>query len=42
MTMGVGAVSYTHLFRDIFAFGFLIVILIIRPQGFAGKKGVRP
>lgn len=28
-------------FRDIFAFGFLILILIIRPQGFASKKGSR-
>lgn len=28
-------------FRDIFAFGFLILILIIRPQGFAVKKGNR-
>jgi branched-chain amino acid transport system permease protein len=24
-------------FRDIFAFGFLILTLIIRPQGFASK-----
>ena len=29
-------------YRDIFAFGFLIIILIIRPQGFASKKGSRP
>ena len=29
-------------FRDIFAFAFLILVLIIRPQGFASKKGVRP
>ena len=28
-------------FRDIFAFGFLILILIVRPQGFAAKKGNR-
>ena len=28
-------------FRDIFAFGFLILILIVRPQGFAAKKGSR-
>ncbi len=28
-------------FRDIFAFSFLILILIIRPQGFASKKGSR-
>jgi branched-chain amino acid transport system permease protein len=26
-------------FRDIFAFGFLILVLIIRPQGFASKTG---
>lgn len=29
-------------FRDVFAFGFLILVLIIRPQGFASKKGARP
>lgn len=29
-------------FRDIFAFGFLILVLIIRPEGFASKKGNRP
>jgi len=28
-------------FRDIFAFGFLILILIVRPQGFVSKKGSR-
>ncbi len=28
-------------FRDIFAFGFLILMLIVRPQGFASKKGNR-
>ncbi|HPJ02956.1 MAG TPA: branched-chain amino acid ABC transporter permease [Candidatus Limiplasma sp.] len=28
-------------FRDVFAFGFLILILIIRPQGFAAKRGNR-
>ncbi len=28
-------------FRDVFAFGFLILVLIIRPQGFASKKGQR-
>ncbi|GHV44505.1 branched-chain amino acid ABC transporter permease [Spirochaetia bacterium] len=26
-------------FRDIFAFGFLILVLILRPQGFASKAG---
>lgn len=29
-------------FRDAFAFCFLILVLIIRPQGFAVKKGARP
>lgn len=29
-------------FRDIFAFVFLMLILFIRPQGFAAKKGGRP
>ncbi len=28
-------------FRDVFAFGFLILILVIRPQGFAAKRGNR-
>lgn len=28
-------------FRDIFAFGFLILVLILRPQGFVSKKGNR-
>ena len=28
-------------FRDVFAFGFLILVLLIRPQGFVSKKGVR-
>jgi len=28
-------------FRDVFAFGFLILVLIVRPQGFAKKKGAR-
>ena len=28
-------------FRDVFAFGFLILMLILRPQGFAAKKGTR-
>ena len=28
-------------FRDVFAFGFLIIVLLIRPQGFVSKKGVR-
>ena len=29
-------------FRDLFTFSFLMLVLIIRPQGFATKKGVRP
>ena len=28
-------------FRDVFAFGFLILVLIIRPQGFKSKKGTK-
>jgi branched-chain amino acid transport system permease protein len=28
-------------FRDVFAFGFLILMLVIRPAGFAAKKGSR-
>ena len=28
-------------FRDVFAFGFLILMLVLRPQGFAVKKGTR-
>lgn len=28
-------------FRDMFAFGFLILVLIIRPQGFVSKKGAK-
>ncbi len=29
-------------FRDVFAFGFLILVLIIRPQGLVARKGARP
>lgn len=29
-------------FRDIFAFVFLVLMLIIKPEGFATKKGARP
>lgn len=29
-------------YRDVFAFGFLIIVLLIRPQGFVTKKGARP
>ena len=28
-------------FRDIFAFGFLLLVLLIRPEGFKSKKGER-
>lgn len=28
-------------FRDVFAFGFLILVLVIRPQGFGKKNGVK-
>ena len=31
----------TASFRDLFAFAFLILVLVIRPQGFAVKKGNR-
>lgn len=29
-------------FRDIFAFVFLVLVLIIKPEGFAKKSGARP
>jgi len=29
-------------FRDIFAFIFLLLVLLIKPEGFARKRGVRP
>ncbi|MEG0369563.1 MAG: branched-chain amino acid ABC transporter permease, partial [Hungatella sp.] len=29
-------------YRDIFAFAFLIIVLLIKPEGFASKKGARP
>ena len=29
-------------FRDLFTFTFLMLVLLIRPQGFAKKKGARP
>lgn len=37
----MGIVVSSATFRDIFAFGFLILVLIIRPQGFVSKKGAR-
>lgn len=38
-SLGITISSAT--FRDVFAFGFLILILIIRPQGLAKKRGSR-
>ena len=37
--LGITVSSAT--FRDVFAFAFLILMLVIRPQGFAQKKGGR-
>lgn len=37
----LGIVVTSATFRDVFAFAFLILILIIRPQGFVSKKGAR-
>lgn len=37
--MGIAFTSAS--FRDIFAFGFLILVLIIKPTGFVSKKGVK-
>lgn len=37
----LGIVFTSATFRDVFAFAFLILVLIIRPQGFASKKGAR-
>ncbi len=37
----IGIMISSASFRDIFAFGFLILVLIIRPQGFKSKKGNR-
>ncbi len=37
----LGVAVTSSQFRDVFAFGFLILILVIRPQGFASKKGYR-
>lgn len=38
----IGITISSASFRDVFAFGFLILVLIIRPQGFTSKKGARP
>lgn len=37
----LGITISAAVFRDVFAFGFLILVLLIRPQGFISKKGVR-
>ncbi len=37
----LGIVVTAATFRDIFAFAFLILVLIFRPQGFVSKKGAR-
>ena len=37
----LGIALTTASFRDLFAFVFLITVLVIRPQGFATKKGSR-
>lgn len=37
----LGITVTAAVFRDVFAFGFLILVLLIRPQGFVSKKGVR-
>ena len=41
ITENLGITISSATFRDVFAFGFLILILIIRPQGFASKRGSR-
>jgi branched-chain amino acid transport system permease protein len=41
VTENMGISFSSASFRDIFAFGFLILVLILRPQGFATKKGNR-
>ncbi len=37
----LGIVATAAVFRDVFAFAFLILVLIFRPQGFVSKKGAR-
>lgn len=37
----IGITISAATFRDVFAFGFLILVLLVRPQGFVSKKGVR-
>ena len=38
--MGIAISSAS--FRDVFSFGFLIIMLVFRPTGFVKRKGVRP
>ncbi|MCI8465519.1 MAG: branched-chain amino acid ABC transporter permease [Lachnospiraceae bacterium] len=38
----IGITFTSATYRDIFAFAFLMIMLLIRPQGFASKKGGRP
>lgn len=37
----LGIVATAAVFRDVFAFAFLILVLLFRPQGFVSKKGAR-
>lgn len=37
----LGIVASAAVFRDVFAFAFLILVLLFRPQGFVSKKGAR-
>ncbi len=37
----LGITFSAAVYRDVFAFGFLILVLLIRPQGIVSKKGVR-
>lgn len=37
----IGIMFTSASFRDIFAFAFLVIMLIIKPEGFAHKKGAR-
>lgn len=46
LTLGIienmGIMIASASFRDIFAFIFLVLVLLVKPEGFARKKGVRP
>lgn len=42
ITENIGISLTSASLRDIFTFAFLMLVLIIKPQGFAKKKGVRP